>query len=141
MKWADERMLSALSASAPESMLAPLKHIFQGEDVWLRRIPGEPGAQLSEIEVPGPEALRELWSPVHRDWLGWAGSLTSEADWARIVPHRNSRGDLFEMPAWQVMMHVVNHGSYHRGQVAMRLREAGMAPPPTDLIQYYRSAA
>ena len=141
MKWADERMLSALPVQAQESMMVPLKHIYQGEAVWLRRILGEPGAQLGELEVASRDSLRELWLPVHQAWLEWAVSLTTEADWARLVPHRNSRGDSFEMPAWQIMMHVVNHGSYHRGQVAMKLREAGSVPPATDLIQYYRGPA
>ncbi len=43
------------------------------------------------------------------------------------------------MPYWQIAMHVINHGSYHRGQFATMLRQAGMVPPGTDLLIYYRS--
>ena len=42
------------------------------------------------------------------------------------------------MPVWQIVLHVVNHGSYHRGQVAAMLRAAGYAPPDSDLIIWYR---
>ena len=43
------------------------------------------------------------------------------------------------IPYWQVVLHLVNHGSYHRGQVATMLRQAGIKPPGTDLISYYRT--
>jgi uncharacterized damage-inducible protein DinB len=55
-----------------------------------------------------------------------------------MAPHRNSRGMYFEMPIWQIVMHVVNHGNYHRGQVSRLMREAGFTPPSTDLIIFYR---
>ena len=61
--------------------------------------------------------------------------------WDVPVPHEDSRGNGYEMPAWQIVMHVVNHGSYHRGQVTLLMRKAGLIPPPTDLIAFYRNPA
>jgi uncharacterized damage-inducible protein DinB len=44
-------------------------------------------------------------------------------------------------PLWQMVQHVVNHGSYHRGQVTTMLRQLGSKPPKSlDMIAYYREA-
>ncbi len=46
-----------------------------------------------------------------------------EIDWDRIVAYRNIKGERFESPVWQIVLHVVNHASYHRGQVTTMLRQ------------------
>jgi uncharacterized damage-inducible protein DinB len=63
----------------------------------------------------------------------------SPEDWPGPFTFRSSAGAESTMPYWQVVLHVVNHGSYHRGQFATMLRQAGIAPPATDLLIYYRS--
>lgn len=141
MKWADERLLAAVPASISPAMLSTLNHIYRAEAVWLRRVLGEPDAQLAQIEEAGSiEALQELWPAINRGWLDWAASRTGEDGWMESVPHRDSRGNSHRLPAWQIVMHVVNHGSYHRGQVTAMMREAGVKPPSTDLVIYYRTA-
>jgi uncharacterized damage-inducible protein DinB len=47
-------------------------------------------------------------------------------------------GKPFETPVWQIVLHVVNHATLHRGQAMALLRQLGMKPPPTDLIFFYR---
>ncbi len=71
-------------------------------------------------------------------WLDWAGSLTAE-EWPEPFTFLNSKGVKSTLPTWQIVLHVVNHGSYHRGQVATLLRQSGFTPPGTDLIMFYRS--
>ena len=41
------------------------------------------------------------------------------------------------LPAWQIVMHVVNHGTLHRGQIVGMLRQLGVKPPATDIVFYY----
>jgi uncharacterized damage-inducible protein DinB len=140
MKWADERLLAAVPASTSSAMLQTLNHIYRAEAVWLRRVLGETAAQLAHIEeASDPEALRLLWSPVNQGWIDWAAPLQDDASWSQIVPHQDSRGNFHQLPVWLVVMHVVNHGSYHRGQVARMMREEGITPPATDLVIYYRT--
>ena len=136
MKWADELMLSAVAQNAP-TQISTLQHIYLAEAVWFGRVNGRPDLMIGQLEAP-PDitTLQQVWPKMHRDWLDWAASL---ADWNTVIPHRNSKGEEFRMPAWQIVLHLVNHGSYHRGQVAAMLRSAGFAPPATDLIVYYRA--
>jgi uncharacterized damage-inducible protein DinB len=102
--------------------------------VWLVRIRG--GVQ----EWPGNPALDELasrWSAVFRDWQGWAAGLSDSAVTERIS-YRDLKGNPWITPVWQIVLHVVNHGTHHRGQVSGFLRSMGKTPPPLDLIAFYR---
>ena len=47
-------------------------------------------------------------------------------------------GNRFNQPVWQLVLHVVNHGTHHRGQVSGFLRAMGHKPPKLDLVSYYR---
>jgi uncharacterized damage-inducible protein DinB len=149
MKWADEIMLAALlkvpsdracadMGSSFKSMLDTLNHVYLAELLWLKRIQGE-NKRLAELVSPAdPAALAQAWAETHRNWLDWAASMSPES-WPRPFTFRSSAGDELTMPWWQIAMHVVNHGSYHRGQFATMLRQAGIAPPSTDLLIHYRS--
>jgi uncharacterized damage-inducible protein DinB len=140
MKWADGRLLAAVPVGSFAQLLAILNHIYRAEAVWLSRVLGQPGAQLAHIaDAESVDVLRQLWPPVNQGWLDWAALLTDDAASTQMVPHRDSRGNSHELPAWQIVMHVVNHGSYHRGQATRLMREAGITPPATDLVIYYRS--
>jgi len=136
MKWADEVMLQAVAQHMPES-LAILQHIYLGELVWyMRVVEGNPAIQITQVTAPADiTTLRSAWLDLHNRWLAWAET----ADFEAAVPHKNLKGDSFEMPAWQPVLHLVNHGTFHRGQVAAMLRAAGFAPPATDLIIWYRT--
>ena len=139
MKWADELMLSAVAENVPADIAAlqTLQHIYLGEMVWFERVSGKEDALIGDLKAPADIAgLQRSWPPLHRLWLDWGAAVS---DWDTIVPHRNQKGERFRMPAWQIALHLVNHGSYHRGQVAAVLRAAGFTPPATDLIVYYRS--
>ena len=135
MKWADELMFAAVAEHAPDRV-AVLQHIYLAERVWFRRLCGEQDLQLKNLEPPDLPALRNAWPELHREWLEWAAALTN---WTEIVPMKNSQGFESRLPVWQIVLHVVNHGSYHRGQVSAMLRASGIAPPNTDLVTWYRS--
>jgi uncharacterized damage-inducible protein DinB len=51
--------------------------------------------------------------------------------------YQNLKGETWRYPLWQQMHHVVNHSTYHRGQVVTMLRQLGAAAPATDLLVYY----
>ena len=54
------------------------------------------------------------------------------------VAYSTMEGTPWRQPIWQVLLHVVNHGTHHRGQVSGFLRTLGHTPPVTDLICFYR---
>jgi uncharacterized damage-inducible protein DinB len=58
-----------------------------------------------------------------------------------IVAYKDMKGNPYSQPLWQLVLHVVNHGTHHRGQVSGFLRVMGHTPPPLDLVFYYREQA
>jgi uncharacterized damage-inducible protein DinB len=150
MQWADERILEAVSqldrdqaladrGSSFGGILGTLQHIYRSERAWLTRLTTDPNAQTAGIDAPpDPIFLKTVWPPLHRDWISWAESIQ---DWEALQTHTNQKGEAFQLPRWQIVLHVINHASYHRGQVVTMLRQAGAAPPPsTDLIAFYRAS-
>ena len=129
MKWADETILTAVAGNAPDR-ITTLQHIYLAEQVWLQRVLGDQTARIDNLEVPaGITALRRDWLELHSDWLKWTESVT---DWTTITPHRDNKGLEHRLPYWQIVLHVVNHGSYHRGQVSAMLRQSGIAEHGSD---------
>ena len=63
------------------------------------------------------------------------------ADLDRVVEYHNTKGHAFSNPMWQMLQHLVNHGTYHRGQITTMLRQLGATPLTTDLIAFYREQA
>ena len=67
--------------------------------------------------------------------------LSQNEDFARVYEYKTTPGVPQAAPAWQMLQHLANHGSYHRGQIATMLRQLGAKPQGTDLIGFYRERA
>jgi uncharacterized damage-inducible protein DinB len=134
MVWADNKMLDAIAKDMPEN-ISVLQHIYLGETVWIKRVKGDRNVAIQELPAPASVAeLQKLWPGLHRDWQ----EVGANDDCNRNIEYRRQNVDITS-PLWQIVLHLVNHGSYHRGQAAASLRAAGFPPPPTDLMVYYRS--
>lgn len=148
-RWANHRMLGAaarltaeqltrdLQSSFP-SVQATLAHVLSVEWVWLQRWLGEsPTSIPSAWDLSSVDALRRRWAEVERDQSLFLDDLKDE-EFRRVVSYRNVAGEPFAAPLWQLLRHVVNHSTYHRGQVATLIRQLGMGVPATDLGLFYR---
>jgi uncharacterized damage-inducible protein DinB len=146
--WASGRLVEAAGKLSDEelrrdfktsdhSVLGTLVHVYAADRVWLHRVRGTPRATFIDAEDQSMEVLRKHWPPIHN---GWQKLLEAETDASvlRKVPYKDLRGNAHETPLWQIILHVVNHGSHHRGQVSGMLRTMGHTPPILDLIFFYR---
>lgn len=150
--WADHRTLEACAVLSPEqftrdlgssfrSVRDTLVHTMLVEWLWLERWHGRsPTSYAPNAEFPDVESVRARWLEIERDLLDYIASLTP-ADVQRVVQHKTTAGVPQAAPLWQMLQHVVNHGTYHRGQVATMLRQLGAKPTPIDLILFYRERA
>ena len=77
---------------------------------------------------------------LHERWRVWAADVTDDRA-GSIISYRDMKGNAWETPIWQIVLHVVNHGTHHRGQAAGFLRSLGHTPPPLDEIAYFREQA
>jgi len=150
--WANRRQLEAAGKVTPEEFLRPmgssfgslrdtLAHIYGAEWVWLERFQGRsPGSLPDVTQFQNVASLREKWSELEPRLLGFVGSLTQE-DLNRVLEYKTLKFGDYSNPLWQSMQHVVNHGTYHRGQVTTLLRQLGAQPVLTDLMHFYREHA
>jgi len=148
--WARDRLLEAIAVLTPEQFMRPMgnsfssirdtiAHICDAESIWLRRWHGEqPEGFQKPDRIADLAAARQEWAGLERqmrDVLAAQGPEGVE----RRIEYKDFRGAARSDVFWQMLQHVVNHGSYHRGQVTTMLRQLGAAPPKyMDLIVYYR---
>jgi uncharacterized damage-inducible protein DinB len=148
--WARDRVLEAADALTPtqfaqeqvssfRSVRDTLVHVYAAEAAWYSRWRGEsPTALLKPDEFASLAVLRSKWQALETNVRAFLEDL-GPAGLTTVIEYRMLNGDARSSIFWQMLQHVVNHASYHRGQVTTLLRQLGAAPPQSmDLITFYR---
>lgn len=151
-RWANDRTLRAV-APVPDDQLrrdlggshrsvwGTLLHIAWGEWLWLGRWEGPsrgPGADPTTC--PDLSALLTCWGQMADAQQAFVQSL-SAADLERAITYENPPGVRWTYSLRQMLQHVVNHSSYHRGQVTNMLRQLRFPAVPTDFLVYFDELA
>lgn len=132
----DEQLGRPLGGSFP-SVRETLAHVVAAEWVWLSRWGGDPLGKAPDVSgCTDVRALRERWQVLCEAQSAYLAGLT-EAALERSVSIITRTGITAELPLYETLRHVVNHSTYHRGQVATLLRQLGAEPVATDLFLYY----
>jgi uncharacterized damage-inducible protein DinB len=148
--WARNRLLDALEpltleqynkdlGSSFKSIRETVVHIYAAEWAWYSRWKGtSPTALLTSERFPDVDAIRRAWADNEANIRAFTSSLGLDGI-SRVIPYRLLNGTEGSSPFWQMLQHVVNHASYHRGQVTTMLRQLGAAPAKSmDMIAFYR---
>lgn len=142
--WANERILRATANLSQEqftakvfphhnSLRGTLVHVFSAEWIWLERWNGtSPSAMLREEDYPTFKDVQDRWHEEEERVRAFLAEL-HEDDLLRVVNYTNTKGKAFAFPLWQLMTHVVNHGTQHRAEAAAMLTELGHSPGDIDL--------
>ncbi|MEP6689788.1 MAG: DinB family protein [Gemmatimonadaceae bacterium] len=140
LAWADARVLDGLrSASGSDPRALELyAHVIGAEHVWLARLE-ERAATVAVWPALSLDDAAALAAENVRGFRAFLSGLDAGA-LAREVAYRNSAGLPFRTATEDILIHVAMHGTYHRGQVALVVRNAGGEPAPTDFIAYVRGA-
>ena len=119
------------------SIRGTLAHVLGADWVWLSRWQGESPAAFPDWDMATHDRLRDRWREVEGSQKAFLDGL-EEPDVDRLITYRLFSGKTFSNRLGEIFRHVVNHATYHRGQVVTMLRQLGVEPPHTDLILYYR---
>ena len=137
--WANREVVTNLRtidvlAAAPALRL--LNHIIGAQWIWLARLRSKEPKMAVWPELALDDTTREL------DGLriGWR-DVWNRAIQGRSIEYRNTKGERFTSRVDDVLMHVVMHSAYHRGQIATLVRQGGNTPASTDFIHATRTGA
>ena len=147
--WANERVRASIQGLDPEvfkrdlgasfgSLQGTVAHLVSAQWNWLKRWKGQSAKQpLPAQQFASPGEANRRWVEVDRALAGFVDGLDAshlQQPLALTTPQGRRVSNLL----WQAMLHVVNHSSYHRGQIAAMLRQVGATPQATDLMLYFR---
>jgi uncharacterized damage-inducible protein DinB len=150
--WANHRAIEACAALTPEqftrdlassfrSVRDTLAHIYGAQWIWLERWHGRtPVALPSAADFPDLDTVRRRFIEIDRNLVDFAASLNAD-DLHRVIHFKTIAGTPNAQPLWQMLQHVANHSTYHRGQITTLLRQLGAKATSTDLIAFYRERA
>ncbi len=141
MRWADTRAREALRdtpGALVERALELYSHVLGAEHIWLARLRQEKATVAVWPRLSVNEAGR-LAGELHAGFDAFLAAL-GPGDLDRDVAYTNSAGQEFTSRVEDILVHVAMHGSYHRGQVALLIRDGGGTPAPTDYIAYVRGS-
>ena len=148
--WASARLMDAVKElsndelnhdfkTADRNVLLTLVHCFAADRAWFHRVDGTPRANFVADEDRALATLQTEWPKYSQKWLELFAGETEDS-LTRNIPFTDLKGKQHEQPLWEIILHVVNHATHHRGQVSGFLRALGKVPPQLDLIFYYRQA-
>jgi uncharacterized damage-inducible protein DinB len=148
--WARDRVLEAAEKLMPDqftrdlgssfrSVRDTLAHVYAAEWAWCSRWNGESPTAFPVDTPADVAAIRAKWRELESNVRAVLDRL-GEQGVDRVIEYKMLNGDARASIFWHMLQHVVNHASYHRGQVTTMLRQLGAAPPQSmDLIAFYRT--
>lgn len=149
-RWANGKILNFISAAGEDragmvqnssfsTIRQTVLHLLDAQVIWFGRLHG-----ISLLDWPGKDFKETTLAACtqlidnSKKFENFAGKLT-ETELSNVISYKNIKGDQFESPVWQILAHVMNHGTYHRGQLITMLRVSGYTDlSSTDIIDYFR---
>jgi uncharacterized damage-inducible protein DinB len=143
--WARDRQLETCASLTQDQLMQTLggsfsclrdtlAHCVNVEWLWLERWNGRTPKVIPQAdELPTLGAVRERWHEMERGMRTLLAGL-DEKSLERVMTCTGTRGNTWTQPLWRFLMHLLNHQSYHRGQVTTLLRQLGVKPPSVDYL-------
>ncbi|MCO6450071.1 MAG: DinB family protein [Caldilineales bacterium] len=148
--WATDRILQAAAGLSQEQYVASsssswgsiaetLTHAFEAEHIWRVRCQEgrSPTSMGTAADYPDVASLRVAWQAEREIMNAYLAGL-SDADLDSVIDFKTTKGVSHRIPLWQILLHVLNHDTQHRSEVAMALTALGHSPGDLDQILFFR---
>lgn len=151
-RWANGKMLEAVDKLTEEQFTKDLQnsfpsvqdtlvHIMGAEWLWLERWKGNsPKSILPPTDFPTVSSIRKQWREIQHGQAEFISGV-SEESLKKVVAYVNLKGERWAYPLWQMLQHLVNHSTYHRGQITTMLRQLGAKPVATDYLIFHERSS
>jgi len=145
--WANKRYLAVAETLSEDQLFrkqghswdsvhAVFVHMMSSERMWRKRWHGEKGEFLAPKDFPTVASIREYWVDVEKNMRGFLAEQMDES-LLREITFTNPKGETFTLPLWQMMAHVPNHNTHHRGELAAMFALMNVPHPEEEVVQYY----
>lgn len=125
-------------ASSFKSLHLTLLHMYGVEKIWWERMKLQENIRSIMNDTLPTEEVAEGLLRYSKQWEDWVDKNTL-AGLEHVFAYQNTKGEAFKQPLYQMLLHLFNHQTYHRGQIVTMLRQAGVETiPPTDFIVWSR---
>jgi uncharacterized damage-inducible protein DinB len=114
--------------------------MWDAESIWWQRVKLQENIIIPSLTFHATmqEAVNGLMNQ-SKDWMNWV-QQANELQLEHVFAYQNSKKEQFKQPMWQMLLHMFNHATFHRGQLVTIVRQVGEDKiPPTDYIHYTRS--
>ncbi|UII28090.1 hypothetical protein LVD15_06595 [Fulvivirga maritima] len=138
-EWANNRLLITLEDSQvkDDKIMTLFSHLLSAQIIWINRIKDLPTSPFPLWEQYKLNEIKSMNEESNRNWRDLIEKHPRET-FEEMIFYKNTKGTKYESTLREIISHVLNHSTYHRGQVMSRLRELDFAPPVTDYIAYCR---
>lgn len=148
--WANEKIAETIKAlpsnlidktveSSFSSLRLTILHMWEADHIWYQRLNLTPNAVSFSKDkgLPG-DFILDKWKQQSLQLRQWVEDA-EEVSLTNVFAYNNTKGEQFKQPVFQVLLHIFNHATYHRGQLVTILRQLGVQEiPATDFIVWSR---
>jgi uncharacterized damage-inducible protein DinB len=134
----DKSLFSQQLSGSFGSLHIIVHHLVWAEMVWLGRVDSNTVAVMQDLDMEG---MLDVWRRCTEKWSQILESSSDEGFEQHTPQYYNTKGDAFQNSLAEIVFHVVDHASYHIGQLMSALRGLGIEPVQTNLIHYLRATA
>ncbi len=137
--WANEKVMDSIQNYSPkdQQILRLFSHILSAQTIWLQRLSFQPTIQNAWQVL----AVEECKLQMHQNHQLLLEFLENTHDFFQKISYKNTKGEEFTNSIYEILTHLFNHSSYHRGQIVFCLKNYTQELPVTDIIFYLRKDA
>ncbi len=128
-----------LKTSNQEKTGKTMAHLLASQRIWLTRSKLEPTDNFAVWPDRQADLLKSQIIENHQNWVDFLETRNS-GDFDKMIAYQNSKGEHFEDQQSDIITHVINHGTHHRAQIGLYLKEEGVVLPFTDFIAFTRNS-
>lgn len=144
--WANEQWIEHLRKLPEEivykevnsvfpSISQTFSHMYAVDELWFFRIKGKSLDSIESKQFNTTQEIKDAFTALHNEMLEF---LRLKDDWEELVVYYNTKGQCFRNSILEIIHHIVNHGTYHRGNISAMIRQLGYPGVSTDYIYYLR---
>lgn len=121
------------------SLRGTLVHLVSTDWMWRQRVQDgtSPSRHIPEADLPTMQEISAFWQQEESLWKTYLAAMPAD-ELYRMVRYTNTKGVQYENPLWEILLHLVNHGTQTRSEAAVALSQLGFSPGDLDFILYLR---